>query len=92
MKKPQRAADKLRPIVRHVIILCGKSYDVRIVDGRKEIKVAGEWLSHGAFIDFLMLTDAWEQLCELAKFGYAKIRKANTSVHGEPARSGEAIP
>lgn len=77
--KARRNRRNLKAVVRHVIILCGKSYDVRIVDSRKEIKVAGEWLSHAAFIDFLALADEWDQLCELAKFGYATLRRANAA-------------
>ena len=52
---------------RHYIGLCGKAYQVRVVDGQRQVLSDGKWITHTEFVDNLADEKNWDALYELAK-------------------------
>lgn len=57
----------------YIIELAGKRYEVRVMSGQRQVKAGEQWLSPTDFVDFLVNKKQWDQVCELAKFGYSKM-------------------
>ena len=55
---------------KHYIGLCGKAYQVRVVDGQEEVLCGGEWITYTRFVDNLADANKWDELCELAKSAF----------------------
>ena len=52
---------------KHYIGLCGKVYQVRVVDDVRQVLSGGEWITHTQFVDNLADDKNWDALYELAK-------------------------
>jgi hypothetical protein len=63
-----------------VIELCGKRYQVRDLQGTRQVKVEGEWIDNRTFVDWLRLTEQWDQLYELARIGASANAKVTSNL------------
>jgi len=62
-----RSRSPLGSAHKHYIGLCGKAYQVRVVDDVRQVLSGGEWITHTQFVDNLADDKNWDALYELAK-------------------------
>jgi hypothetical protein len=53
----------------YLIELDGHRYEVRVIQGQRQILFEGEWTPAFDFVDTLADRGEWGQVCELAKLG-----------------------
>jgi len=63
----------------YLIRLAGRTYQCRVIDGKREVKISDEthemrWISDSQFVDELCNRGYWDQVCELAQFGFKALK------------------
>lgn len=50
--------------------LCGNFYQVRVINGERQILYEGKWIAAHLFVDFLASKGEWDKLCDIIRAGY----------------------
>lgn len=64
------------PAERFIIRLESSFYDVRVLDGARQVLHDGTWMNHDAFVDALADAGEWGKVSALAKLGHALLKAA----------------
>ncbi len=54
----------------YLIELAGRRYQVRVVNGERQVLLHDEWISHSEFVDVLINNGEWPQVVQLAALGH----------------------
>jgi hypothetical protein len=58
----------------YLIELCGQRYQCRIDSVTRTILDDGKWMNPEDFVDHLIAKKKWDQVCELATFGFSRAK------------------